>query len=89
MLKHLLSKKEELGIDVEIREVNSLTPLQALQRFVELEEYHWEWDKEELLSVFQEYGITNANEELVQESAAKRRKTDVNNPDTNDIEEGA
>ena len=89
MLKHLLSKREELGIDVEIREVNSLTPLQALQRFVELEEYHWEWDKEELLSVFQEYGITNADEELVQESAPKRRKTDVNNPDTNDIEEGA
>ena len=90
MLKHLLSKREELGIDVEIREVNSLTPLQALQRFVGLKEFQWtKWKKEELLSVFQEYGITNANEELVQESAAKRRKTDVNNPDTNDIEEGA
>jgi len=90
MLKHLLSKREELGIDVEIREVNSLTPLQALQRFVGLKEFQWtKWKKEELLSVFQEYGITNANEELVQESAPKRRKTDENNPDTNDIEEGA
>merc|ERR1712004_277796 len=90
MLKHLLSKREELGIDVEIREANSLTPLQALQRFVELEQFKWtKWKREELLSVFQEYGITNADEELVQESAPKRRKTDENNPDTNDIEEGA
>ena len=77
MLKHLLSKREELGIDVEIREVNSLTPLQALKRFVELEEFRWaKWKKEELLSVFQEHEITDSDEELVQESASKRRKTD-------------
>ena len=81
MLKHLLSKREELGIDVEIREVNSLTPLLALRRFVDLKEFRWaKWKKDELLSVFQEYGITDSDEDLAQESASKRRKTD--NSDT-------
>ena len=65
-LRQLLSKKEELGLDVTIRDKRSQTALQAARKFViEADNLFFrKSDRVKLILAFEKFGITDSDEEF-------------------------
>ena len=91
MLKHLLSKTEELGIDVEITDKECQTPLEAARTLNTSTCYQFRDSKlQELLAVFQEYGITDDSEdEFMEDNDSNSEDYEEDSEDNDDMVDGA
>ena len=91
MLKHLLSKIEELGIDVTIGDKEYQTPLEAARTLNTSTCYQFGESKlQELIAVFQEYGITDDSEdEFMEDNDSNSEDYEEDSEDNDDMVDGA